>query len=107
MYKFHYDYIEYKYCNSSRLLFTDTDSLIFEIKTKDVYEDFSKDKEMFDFSNYSAKSKYYDDSNKLVVCKMKNETGGVAIKEFLGLKPKVRSFLVDDSSEHKKVKGVN
>ena len=42
-----------------------------EIKTEDVFEDFSKDKEIFDFSNYSAKSKYYDDSNKLVVDKMK------------------------------------
>ena len=41
-----------------------------EIKTEDVFEDFSKDKEIFDFSNYSAKSKYYDDSNKLVVDKM-------------------------------------
>ena len=40
-----------------------------EIKTKDVYEDFSKDKEMFDFSNYAAKSKYYNDSNKLVLRK--------------------------------------
>ena len=42
-----------------------------EIKTEDVFEDFSKDKEIFDFNNYSAKSKYYDDSNKLVVDKMK------------------------------------
>ena len=42
-----------------------------EIKTEDVFEDFSKDKEIFDFSNYSAKSKYYDDSNNLVVDKMK------------------------------------
>ena len=56
---------------------------------------------MFHFSNYSAKSKYYDDSNKIVVGKMKDETGGVAIKVFVGLKPKVYSFLVDDSSEHK------
>ena len=36
------------------------------IKTKDVYKDFSNDKEMFDFSNYTAYSKYYDNSNKLV-----------------------------------------
>ena len=57
---------------------------------------------MFDFSNYSTKSKYYDDSNKLVVGKMKDETAGVAIKEFVGLKSKMYSFLVDDSSEHKK-----
>ena len=42
---------------------------------------------MFDFSNYSAKSMYYDDSKKLVFGKRKDETGNVAIEEFLGLKP--------------------
>ena len=42
---------------------------IYEIKTEDVYEDFSKDKEMFDFRYYSTESKYYNDSNKLVVGK--------------------------------------
>ena len=73
MYKFHYDYIENKYDNKSKLLFTDTDSLMYEIKTGDVYEDFSSDKEMFDFSNNSTKSKYYDDSNKLVTGEMKDE----------------------------------
>ena len=51
-----------KYGKNSRLLFTDTDSLIYEIKTEDVYEYFSKDKEMFDFSNYTTKSRFYDDS---------------------------------------------
>ena len=65
-YEYHYDYIKNKYDNSSRLLFTDTDSLMYEIKTEDVYEDFSNNKKMFDFSNYSAESKYYDNSNKLV-----------------------------------------
>ena len=53
------------------------------VKTQDyysLYEDFSKDKEIFNLSNYSAKSKYYDNSNKLVVGKMKDETGGVAIE---------------------------
>ena len=62
---------------------------------------------MFDFSNYSAESKYYDYSNKLVVGKMKDEKAGVAIKEFDGLKSKMYSFLIDDSSEHEKTKGVN
>ena len=96
--------ITLKYCNNSRLLFTDTSSLMYEIKTKDVYEDFSEDKEISDFSNYSAKSKYYDDSNKLVVGKMEEETVCVAIEEFVGLKPKMYSFLVDDNKEHKKSK---
>ena len=55
MYEFHYDYITNKYGNNSRLLFTDTDSLIYEIKTEDVYEEFSSNKEMFNFSNYLIK----------------------------------------------------
>ena len=83
MYEFHYDYIKNKYDNISKLLFADTDSLMYGIKTEDVYEDFSSNKEMFGFSNYSAKSKYYDNSNKLVIGEMKDETGGVAIEEFL------------------------
>ena len=57
-YEFYYDYIKNKYINNSRLLFTDTDSLMFEIKNEDVYKYFSNDREMFDFSNYSSKSKY-------------------------------------------------
>ena len=61
MYKLHYDYIKTKYGNKSKLVFTDTDGLMYEIKTEDVYEDFSSNKEMLDFSNYSTKSKYYND----------------------------------------------
>ena len=49
--EFHYDYIKSKYDNKSKPLFTDTDNLMYEIKTEDVYEDFKSDKEMFDFSN--------------------------------------------------------
>ena len=60
MYEFHYEYIKNKYGNNSRLLFTDTDSLVYEIKTEDAHEDFNNDKKIFDFSNYSSKSKYYD-----------------------------------------------
>ena len=63
MYEFHYDYSKNKYGNKSRLLFTDVDSLIYEIKTEadfhaNVHADFSKDKKMFDFNNYLAKSKF-------------------------------------------------
>ena len=79
--------------NEIHAFFTNTDSLMYEIKTEDVYEDFNKGKELFDFSNYSTESKYYDDLNKLVVGKMKYGTGGVAIEEFVGLKPKLYSFL--------------
>ena len=79
---------------------------MYEAKTQDVYGDFSNDKEMLDFINYSTKSKYFDNSNKLVVCKMKDETACVAIEKFVGLKPKMYSYLVDNNSEHKKTKGV-
>ena len=74
---------------------------MYEIKTEDVYKGFSNDKKMFDFSNYSTKSKYYDNSNQLVVGKMKDETAGVAIEEFIRLKRKMYSYLVDDNSKHK------
>ena len=66
MYAFYYDYIQIKYVNNSRLLFTETDSLMYGIKSEDVYEDFSNDKEMFGFSNYSTAPKCYDNSNELV-----------------------------------------
>ena len=56
---------------------------------------------MFDFGNYS------DGSNKLVVGKMKDKTGGGAIEKFVGLKPKMYSLFVDDNSKHKKAKDVN
>ena len=107
MYNSHYDYIKNKYSNNSRLLFTDTDSLMHEDKTEYVYKDFSNDKEMFNFSNYSTKSKYCENWNKLVVGEMKDETAGIAIEEFVGLRPNIYSYLVDDNSEHKMAKGIN
>ena len=62
-----------------KTIIQDTDSLMYEIKTEDVYEDFSSDEEIFDFSNYLTKSKYHDDSNKLFIGKMKSETGGINV----------------------------
>ena len=79
---------------------------MYEIKTKDVYEDFSSNKEMFDFSVYSTKSKYYNNSNKIIIEKMKDETGDVAIEEFIRLNPKRYLFLVDNN-KHTRAKGVN
>ena len=51
-YELHYDYANNKYGNKSRLLFTETNCLMYEIKTEDVYKDFTNDKEMFDFNIY-------------------------------------------------------
>ena len=55
MYKFHYGCIKNNYDNKSKLLFTDTDSSMYEVKTEHVYEDFSSNEKMFDFSNYYGK----------------------------------------------------
>ena len=80
MYEYHHNYIKNKYGKKSKLLFIGTDRLMNEIKTENVYEDFSSNKEIFDFNNYLSKLKYYDNSNKLVTKKMKNETRGIAIE---------------------------
>ena len=101
MYEFHYDWIKNKCGNNSKPLFGDTDSLIYEIKTEDVNEDFSNGKEISGFGNYSIQAKYYDNSNKLVVGKMKDETAGVDIEEFFRSKSEMYLRL------NKKTKGVN
>ena len=64
MYDFHYNYIKNKYGNKARLLFTDTDSLTYEIQTNDAYQDFFNDKEKFDFSDYPENSIFHDNTNK-------------------------------------------
>ena len=64
MYEFHYKYIKSKL--DANLLFTDTDTFVYEIKTEDVYEDFYKDKNLFDFSDNSLNSKFFDLVNKKV-----------------------------------------
>ena len=62
MHEFHYKYIKRK-CNA-KLLFTDTDSLVYEIKTEDVYEDFYEHKNLFDFSDNPRDSRFFDPGNK-------------------------------------------
>ena len=72
MYDFHYNYITKKYNNRVRLLFTNTDSLTYEIEAEDVYKDFWNDKDMFDNSDY-PESSYYCNANKKVIRKFKDE----------------------------------
>ena len=64
MYDFHYNYIKKKYNNRAKLLFTNTDSLTYEIEAEDVYSDFWNDKDMFDNSDYLESSPYYCNVNK-------------------------------------------
>ena len=83
MCEFHYDYIKNKYGKNSRLLFADTGSSVYEIKTENVLEDCSSNKEIVDFSNYSTKSKYFDNSKKLSLEKWKMKPGVLRLKNLL------------------------
>ena len=76
----------------AELLFTDTDSLTYEIKLEIVYEEFFKWKDLFNFSNYSKDLKFFDETSKKVIGKMKDEFGGVIVVEFVGLKSKMYSM---------------
>ena len=92
MYDWHYNYFVKKFDCS--LCFTDTDSLVSEIRGVDgVYEKVHEDKDLFDFSDYSKESKFYDDSNKKAIGKMKDEMSGKVISEFVGLKSKMYSLV--------------
>ena len=105
MYQFHYDYVLNTF--NAKLLFTDTDSLVYEIKNSNVYDQCFKDKHLFDFSGYPKNSAYYDNSNKKVLGKMKRELNGSKIVEFVGLKSKMYSLISSDGEEINKAKTVN
>ena len=105
MYNFHCKYIKNKF--DAKLLFTDTDSLVYEIKTEDVYEDFYHHKNLFDFGEYPLDSKFFDPINKKVTGKMKDEYKGKIISEFVGLKSKIYSLISVADEKVTKAKGVN
>ena len=102
----HYNYIKHKYGNKAKLLFTDTDSLTYEIETKDVYADFWSDKDRFDDSDYNKESPFYNTANKKVIGKFKDETCGVPITEFVGLRSKMYSYMKDNEKGGKTAKGI-
>ena len=109
MYDFHYNYIKSKYEDKAKLLFTDTDSLMYEIETEDFYKDIAGDvKDKFDTSDYPENhpSGIPTGENKKVLGMMKDEAAGKIIKEFVGLRSKQYSFVMDDGGETKKCKGI-
>ena len=97
MYDFHYNFIKKNF--DAELLFTDTDSLTYEIKSEYIDEEFFKWEDLFDFSNYSKDSKFFDGTNKKVIGKMKDEFGEVIVIEFVGLKSKMYSMKKIDGKE--------
>ena len=109
MFDFHYKYIKNKYGSKARLLFTDTDSLAYEIKTKDFYKDISQDiLTKFDTSDYPSDhpSGILTGVNKKVIGLFKDEAAGKQITHFVGLRPKLYSFKIEDEKETKKCKGI-
>ena len=106
MYNFHYNYIKNKYGDKARLMFTDTDSLTYEIGVDDVYQDFWKDKHLFDNSDYPKDSPFFDNTNKKVIGKFKDEAAGLPIVEFVGLRSKMYSLMKDNEQGSRTAKGI-
>ena len=102
MYDYHYNTIKKQYNDRASLLFTDTDSLTYDIQTDDIYEDMKKDKQLYDSKDHPL----YNVSNKKVIGKFKDETSSKIITEFVGLRAKMYSFKTNDEYESKKAKGI-
>ena len=110
MYDFHYNYIKWKYRDKAKLLFTDTDSLMYEIQTEDFYKDISEDvKHIFDTKDYPPDhpSGIPSGFNKKELGMFKDGAGGEVIDEFVGLRAKLYySYKMLEGEESKKCKGV-
>ena len=109
MFDFHYKYIKPKYGDKAKLLFTDTDSFLYEIQTEDFYKDISGDvKNRFDTSDYPEghPSGIPTGVNKKVLGMFKDEAAGKIIKEFVGLRAKLYSYKMDEGKENKRCKGI-
>ena len=109
MYDFHYNYIKNKFHDKATLLFTDTDSLAYEIETEDFYKDISGDVHgFFDTSNFPKghSSGIEVGCNKKVVGMFKDEAGGKIIGEFVGLRAKLYAYKMHEGKEEKRCKGV-
>ena len=108
MYDFHYNYINKKYAEKAVLLYTDTDSLIYQIETKDFYADIAPDViSKFYTSNFhqAHPSGLYTEVNKKKLGMMKEENAGQQIEEFVGLRAKLYSYKMA-GEDHKKCKGI-
>ena len=106
MYDFYYNNVKTNYGNNADFLYTDTDSLLLEIKTPNVYDDMQKNIEDYDTSDYPQDHPLYSIKNKKVLGKMKDKVAGQVIAEFIGLRPKMYSILESKGTEHRRAKDV-
>ena len=105
MHEFWYDYIKPKYQNNAKLCQIDTDSFIVYIKTENVYEDIADDVEKrFDISNYEVNRPLPTRNNKEVIGLKIDELGGMNMIEFVALRLKTYSYLMNDGNNDKKAK---
>ena len=82
-----------------------TDGIKVHVKTGGIYKNIAKDVEaLFDTSNYYLNRPLPKEKNKKVIGLMKNKLDGKVVKEFVGLRAKTFSYLIDDRSEDKKWK---
>ena len=87
-------------------MYTDTDSLLLEIETDDVYKDIESNKNLYGTSDYPEGHPLKSNANKKVLGKLKDECAGTPIAECVCLRPKMYSILKADEKIIKKVKGV-
>lgn len=109
MYNFHYNVMKEHFGEKLQLLYTDTDSLLYEIKCEDVYEELQniqKKNPAFDFSNYPKSHKLYDTSYKKVPGFFKDETSGMPPQAFVGLRSKMYAVKMPAENDIKHAKGV-
>ena len=104
MYDFYYNTLKARYGENVRLLYADTDSLIVKVDTEDIYADMSQNLDDYDTSNYPADHPLFSTANKKVIGKFKDELGGKVMTEFIGIRPKMYSFVGEESG--KRAKGV-
>ena len=106
IYEFWYDYMKPKYSDNVKLCYMDTDSFIMHIKTEDFYKDIANDVEKrLDTSDYEVNRPLSTGKNKKVIGLMKDKLGGKIMTEFVALRPKTYSYLMDDGGSDKKAKG--
>ena len=102
IYEFWYDYMKSQYVEKAKLCYTNTDSFIIHIKTEDFYEDIGLDfDKLFDTSGYIVDRPLPMGKNKKVLRKSKDEIVGRIITEFVALRTKTYSILIDDFEEKK------
>ncbi|KAL9953136.1 hypothetical protein ACROYT_G040499 [Oculina patagonica] len=110
MYDFFYKEMKMEYGQRCELLYTDTDSLLLEIDTEDIYEDIYQNKTLYDTSDYPKENILHSEENKKVLGKMKEECAGTPISECVCLRPKMYSIIYGtqtaDQKKIKKAKGV-